>query len=184
MTRLSRVAALALTLLSAACSDAPLAPHVRPQSSTEAAATKASALARYKNGPPQSADRYVTKLIGPSGGTISLAGFEVVVPPGAISKWMYFTISLPIDSSDYVWASFGPHGMQFNAPVTLKLPYSGTTSEGSTNAHVMWFDGTMWVELPSTFSADGRIQTQTMHFSDYGTEETTDPSKGIEPVGG
>ncbi|HEX6560056.1 MAG TPA: hypothetical protein VF021_11355 [Longimicrobiales bacterium] len=144
-----------------------------------------NSLARYRSGPPQITIGFAMKAIGPAGGTISLAGFEAVVPAGAVSKWTMFTIRLPIDRtmSDYVWASFGPHGMQFSVPVTLRLPYRGTTSEGDTATHVMWFDGAAWVELPTTFTQDGRIQTQTTHFSDYGTEET-DPSKGIEPVGG
>lgn len=166
MSRVHRVAAVALTLLAAACSDAPVAPQTRPQSSA-AAGEHSSPLARYRNGPPQITIGFAMKPIGPEGGTISLAGFEVVVPPGAVSKWTNFTIRLPVDPSmsDYVWASFGPHGMQFNTPVTLKLPYTGTTSEGNSTTHVMWFNGASWVELPTTFTTDGRIQTQTSHFS-------------------
>jgi hypothetical protein len=65
-------------------------------------------------------------------------------------------------------------------PVTVRLPLKGTTAEGS-SARVLWWSGTEWVAYPTVTTADGRIETQTSHFSEYGTEE---PSKGIILVGG
>lgn len=184
MNRFTGAALGLLALLVGACSDTPEGPQLRPQ---YAAATSADmgALAKYRNGPPQIIIGFAMKAIGPQGGTISLAGFQVDVPKGAVSKVTNFTIRLPVGPqlSDYVYAEFGPHGMKFNAPVTLTLPYKGTTSDQDPNIHVLWFDGTAWIQLPTTFTADGRIQTQTNHFSDYGTEEVT-PSKGITLAGG
>ncbi len=182
MIRVGRVAAFALAALVAACGDAPVAPVMPPQYSA-AQSNDLSKVARYRNGPPQITIGFAMKAIGPAGGTISLAGFEVVVPPGAVSKWTNFTIRLPVDprTSDHVWASFGPHGMVFAAPVTLKVPLRGTTADKDKNAHVMWFDGSQWLPLESKATGDGRLQTRTTHFSDYGTEET---ARGLTPVGG
>lgn len=178
MNRLVRVIAGALPLLLAACGEVAVAPQTARQLS--AAASDLSRLAQYQNGPPQIVIGFALKSIGPAGGTISLAGFEVNVPPGAVSKMTNFTIRLPVDPkmASYVWAEFGPHGMNFGAPVTLKVPYKGTTSEGVLTTHVMWYDAAQWVPLPTTFTADGRIQTLTSHFSEYGTEENQ-PSRGI-----
>jgi hypothetical protein len=186
MNRFGRVATFALAVLLAACGDAPVAPVASaPQFGAVAQSKNLNKLARYKNGPPTITIGFAMKAIGPAGGTISLAGFEVVVPPGAVSKWTNFTIRLPVDAqmSDYVWASFGPHGMHFDTPVTLRVPYSGTTADSDTAAHVMWFNGADWVELQTTRTLDGRLETLTNHFSDYGTQETA-PSKGIIIVGG
>lgn len=179
MNRLVRVAVGALPLLLSACGDVTVSPQTTRQQFS-AGGSDMSSLAQYQKGPPQIVIGLALKAIGPAGGTIQLAGFEVKVPAGAVSKMTMFTIRLPVDprSSSYVWAEFGPHGARFNAPVTLTLPYSGTTSEGENTTHVMWYNGTSWVELPTTFTADGRIQTLTNHFSDYGTEEVT-PSRGI-----
>ena len=182
MTRLTRATLCALSLALFACSDVPDSPQLQPQHS--ATSRDMSGIARYTNGPPQITIGFAMQSIGPAGGSISLLGFRVDVPPGAVSKPTNFTIRLPVDprQSSYVYAEFGPHGMKFNAPITLTLPYSGTTSEGNPYAHVMWFNGTQWVELETTLTPDGRIQTQTNHFSDYGTEDLT-PSKGLTPVG-
>jgi hypothetical protein len=59
----------------------------------------------------------------------------------------------------------------------------GTTAEGDNTVHVLWFDGQQWIEQKTTPTLDGRIQTQTNHFSDYGTEQIQ-PSKGIIVTGG
>ena len=180
MTRFGRVAAVILTLLAAACSDAPVAPQT--QTRYTAQANDMSALARYRSGSPGAVVE--NKWIGPEGGTISAAGFEVVVPAGAVATPTKFTIKLPSDASmaNYVWAEFMPHGIQFAVPVTLKVPYAGTTSDVEPTAHVLWFNGATWVQLPTSFTGDGRLQTQTTHFSDYGTEETE--QRGVTPVGG
>ncbi|MBI4410608.1 MAG: hypothetical protein HY561_12920 [Gemmatimonadetes bacterium] len=124
----------------------------------------------------------VDKLIGPEGGSLSLGGFEVVVPPGAVTEPTLFSIDLPLEDvllGAYVLASFAPHGQQFAAPVTLRLPYAGTTAEGN-ESRVLWWDGGAWVPLETTRTADGRIEAKTSHFSEYGTEE----ERGITVAGG
>ncbi len=121
------------------------------------------------------------KTIGPQGGRIALRDFEVIVPPGAVKYYTLFWIRLPIDfhGSEFVRAQFGPH-QSFAAPLTIRLPLRGTTAENS-QARVLWWNGTEWVAYPTTSTDDGRIETTTTHFSEFGTE---DPSKGIILVGG
>jgi hypothetical protein len=172
---------LPLLLAVASCEDdAPVEPMARPQFNFEAG--KLERLAQYQSGPLQITIGLALKTIGPEGGTISLAGFEVVVPPGAVTKATRFSIRLPIDphNSQFVRAQFGPHD-EFAVPVTIRLPLKGTTSEDS-GARVLWWNGVDWEPFTTVLTADGRIEATTSHFSEYGTEETS--YKGIILVGG
>jgi hypothetical protein len=176
-----RILFLPLLLAVASCIDnEPIEPTARPQFTFESA--KLDRLARYQNGGPSITIGLSLKTIGPEGGTISLAGFEVVVPPGAVTKATRFSIRLPVDpqSSAFVRAEFGPH-QTFAVPVTIRLPLRGTTSEGA-EPRVLWWNGTDWEAFPTVPTADGRIETTTTHFSEYGTEDTG--YKGIILVGG
>ena len=170
MKLLLRLIAVPLLFVSASCGDnAPVELAAAPQHSVTPA--KLDQLARYQDGPLQITIGLALKTIGEQGGTISLAGFEVVVPPGAVTKPTRFSIRLPIDpqNSEFVRAQFGPH-MTFAVPVTLRLPLNGTTAEGDTSARVLWWNGLDWVPFPTQPTADGRIETKTSHFSEYGTE--------------
>jgi hypothetical protein len=181
MTRLLRLLFLPLLLAVSSCADqTPAEPLARPQFNFEAG--KLERLAQYQSGALQVTIGLALKTIGPQGGTISLAGFEVVVPPGAVDKYTRFSIRLPIDphNSQFVRAEFGPH-QDFAVPVTIRLPLRGTTSE-DTNARVMWWNGTDWEPFETTLTGDGRIEAKTSHFSEYGTEGPD--YKGLILVGG
>jgi hypothetical protein len=180
MNRIGRVAAVALPLLLfAACENAPVAPQTRPQYSAEDNADLTK-VAKFRIALPNDLS-FASQLIGPTGGSISLAGFSVDVPAGAVTQTTLFTITLPTNGRALksVLASFGPHGTTFNVPVTLTLPFAGTSAEGGTGIHVLWFDGSGWVALPTDRTSDGRIQTRTTHFSDYGTEEQDSTGRGV-----
>ncbi len=183
MRSLFRFTLLALSLLVMSCGEhAPLEPAQERRFS--ATADKFDELARYRNGSLQLTIAFGMRFIGPQGGRLSVAGFEVIVPPGAVSKYTLFSIRLPVEltTSEFVRAEFGPH-QQFDAPVTIRLPLNGTTAE-DTSARILWWNGYEWEPFATTQTDDGRIETQTMHFSEFGTEEPTDPSKGIILVGG
>ncbi|MGQ0813998.1 MAG: hypothetical protein ACT4O1_05985 [Gemmatimonadota bacterium] len=183
MNRFTRVAAVVLTLFSAACSDEPVTPHATGRQFSTAQGGDLSKVARYTSGAPDVLFGFASKSIGPAGGSIRLLDFEVIVPAKAVAKATNFTIRLPADpfGAEYAYAEFGPHGLRFATPVTIRLPYQGTTSEGGT-PHVMWNNSGQWVAFPTSATEDGRIQAQTNHFSEYGTEET-DPSRGITLAG-
>lgn len=173
----------ALTLLvvfAGACGEvespvAPDAPEVRASAANSGPAVKY--LARYRSGPPSITIGLAARTIGPEGGSIELLGFEVVVPAGAVDRPTHFTIRLPVDSpttSEYVMAEFGPHGIQFAVPVTLRLPWQGTTAEGTGRVpSVLWWNGAAWERMPTSETRDGRVEAPTTHFSTYGTEATS-----------
>jgi hypothetical protein len=180
MKPLTKLLVLLLGVALLSCGDqTPVGPPGPPQFSVES--SKLDQLARYRSGPLQITIGLALKTIGPQGGRIALGGFEVIVPPGAVSKFTRFSIRLPVDphASEFVRAQFGPH-QSFAMPLTIRLPLRGTTAE-NTEAHVLWWNGTDWEAFPTTPTADGRIETQTSHFSEFGTE---DPSKGIILIGG
>lgn len=184
MNRFTRVAAVAIGVILASCSDEPVSVGAdRPQFA--AIAQDISAIAQYTSGAPSVLFGFALKTIGPEGGSIRLLDFEVVVPRGAVSKPTRFSIRLPYETSlaDRAMAEFGPHGTRFSVPVTLKLPYRGTTSDGASDVNVLWFDGTQWIPFPTALTGDGRIQTMTNHFSDYGTEATP-VDRGLTQAGG
>ena len=175
MKMVLRLCAIGGVVLGLGCDAVPIAPVADPQFSTT---EKLQALARYNDGPLKITIAFAAKTIGPEGGSISILGFEAVVPPGAVASPTRFTIRLPVDpSSEYVRAEFGPHGQQFAVPVTLRLPHKGTSAESNTSTRVLWWDGTTWVPFSTVLREDGRIETQTSHFSEYGTEDPN--AKGI-----
>lgn len=118
--------------------------------------------------------------IGPAGGTVEYYGFRLIVPAGAVSKTTMFSISLPKDGTERALAEFGPHNVTFAAPITIELPYVGTTAEGFA-ARTLWFDegANQWVNVGGVLTADGqRVKTAVSHFSTYGTAETRTSSTG------
>ena len=179
MKRSTHVAVLVAALAVAACSDGPVTPRASTQPQFSSAEHELK-VARFRSGRPDVPSRLAVKNIGPNGGSLTLSGFEVVVPAGAVSRPTLFSIRLP--ESDYVYAEFGPHGAQFSVPVTVILPVKGTTSEGAGHARVLWNNGTLWIPLQSSMTFDGRVQAATNHFSEYGTEQVG-VGKGITPVG-
>ena len=60
-----------------------------------------------------------TAVIGPEGGSISVDGAELTVPPGAVDQPVEFTAKNLLDGL-YAYR-FGPNGLQFNVPATLSI---------------------------------------------------------------
>jgi hypothetical protein len=130
-------------------------------------------VAAYKVAKARPANLWAKAWIGPAGGTLSYYGFRIVVPAGAVDKVTMFTLSLPKEGTERALAEFGPHNVKFAQPITIELPYVGTTSEGYA-AGALWFDEStkLWTSVGGTLTADGqRVQTQVWHFSTYGTAE-------------
>ncbi|HEY0153383.1 MAG TPA: hypothetical protein VGB92_15355 [Longimicrobium sp.] len=132
-------------------------------------------VAAYKVTRAKPANLWAKAWIGPAGGTLSYYGFRIVVPAGAVDKVTMFTLSLPKEGTERALAEFGPHNVKFAQPITIELPYSGTTSEGY-GAGTLWYDEStkLWTSVGGTLTADGqRVQTQVWHFSTYGTQDTS-----------
>ena len=176
------VLAMCIIVLGTACADAePMAPDIgTPAFNTTG--MEIGSIARFNTGAPGLLVGMAWTWIGPEGGSLRLLDFEIVVPPGAVTKATRFSIRLPVNpgEADHAFAHFGPHNVTFHVPVTIRTPLRGTSAEGSM-AHILWWDGTAWIPFPTTFTSDGRIETQTTHFSTYGTEETL---RGITVAGG
>jgi hypothetical protein len=155
-----------MALLSASCGDGGSLMEAGPQFSS-GSSPDVSYVARYSD--------------GPEGGSLRILDFEVVVPAGAVSSRTRFGIRLPVDphQADRAMAEFTPHNVTFAKPVTLRLPYRGTTAEDAAS-RILWWNGSAWVPF-TTELKDGRLETTTTHFSTYGTEE---PRRGITPLGG
>lgn len=141
-------------------------------------------LAKFKQR-PQITIAWAKAWIGPEGGRVDFHGFAIEVPPGAVDKVTMFSIQLPVDpqGSEYVVAEFGPHNVAFAKPVTIELPYAGTSLETSANPTVLWWDPSVdaWVDMDGFVTSDGqRVGTQTPHFSTYGTAD----GAGVTTAGG
>jgi hypothetical protein len=141
-------------------------------------------VARFKPGKlPAHVFGSASAWIGPAGGSLKLLDFELVVPAGAVSDYTFFSIKLPLalTTLNRAYAEFGPHHVKFAEPVLLRMPYRGTSADGKSPS-IVWWSGTRWVRYQTTLLSDGRIQTATDHFSEFGTEEN--PDRGVTPVGG
>jgi hypothetical protein len=129
---------------------------------------------------------WAKKWIGPEGGRLDFQGFAIVVPAGAVDRVTQFSISLPVDpqGSEHVVAEFGPHNQLFAQPVTIELPFRGTSIEGSTSPTIVWWSD-QWVDMGASLTPDGlRLKTQTNHFSTYATSDVVTMRGGSITVSG
>lgn len=107
-------------------------------------------------------------LIGPPGGTIVLEGARIEIPAGALSEETLITITVtdevvldPFIGFSPVF-SFEPHGLAFAAPVTVRMPFSGSQD----TATIYWTVGeTIAYAALDTRIEDGLAVAETRHFS-------------------
>jgi hypothetical protein len=168
--RLGISLALFLSVLGTGCSDAARTPLAAEPSGPSLSTSDMQPLARF-NKKPAVTIAWAKKWIGPEGGRLDFMGFAIDVPAGAVSKVTMFSIRLPVDpsGSEHVLAEFGPHAVPFAQPVSIELPYRGTSIEGVLSPTVVWWNEG-WVDVGGAVTADGqRLRTSTDHFSTYGT---------------
>jgi hypothetical protein len=145
----------------------------RPLASKGTGIPDLAALARFDQKPGITI-AWAKKWIGPEGGRLEFQGFAIDVPAGAVASVTQFSIHLPVDpkASERVLATFGPHGSRFAVPVTIELPFAGTSITESPWVTIVWWSGSEWVDMGAALTADGlRLETSTDHFSDYGTTD-------------
>ena len=184
--RLSRFLSgvLPMLVLAAACGEAG-GPFAGPERAEPVAALaggetalqlqSVEKVAAYKVARSKPENLWAKAWIGPNGGTLDYYGFRIVVPAGAVSKVTMFTLSLPKEGTERALAEFGPHNVTFAQPITIEVPYAGTTAEGGAGG-VLWFDesANAWTLAGGSITADGlRVRTQVSHFSTYGTADFT-----------
>jgi hypothetical protein len=192
LRRLLLAVPAAAVTLTVGCSDGRgsadtlLAPEMGPSFSETGTKPDVAALARF-NQPRVITIAWAKKWIGPEGGRLDFLDFAIDVPAGAVDQVTQFSIRLPVNphGSDCVVAEFGPHGSTFAVPVTIELPFRGTSIEGSASAQVVWWNDA-WIDMGGTLTADGtRLRTTTDHFSTYGTTDDTERGgNGLTVSGG
>ena len=168
--RRSLSAALASLLLLAGCTEnSPLAPA--PEAGRLLGASDVTTLLHFSSLPNLSGARHAEKRISAAqGGFVELNGFRVDIPAGALPADTVVTIDLPTDPAlaKRVVAEFGPHGIQFNTPVTLRFPLTGVSLNGSPIEVARWENGG-WTSLGGSVNVLGTVLSgQTPRFSAYG----------------
>lgn len=118
--------------------------------------------------------------VGPEGGEVSLpAGGSLSIPAGALDEDVTILLSevtdLPPLPAGHVQSgsaiAFTPHGLTFNAPVTLRVPYTGNATR------VLRLDNgsdRTWDFVDNGVFDNGIVTVSTTHFSIYlGARRTT-----------
>ena len=133
-TRRTLFALAAALVALAGCADSPDTPLAPPAASADLlGGIDLTGVLTYPGLPSLLAPRHAEKLIVASqGGFVELQGFRVDIPAGALPYDAVVTIDLPADLvlARRVLAEFGPHGIQFNQPVTLSFPLTGIVLGG------------------------------------------------------
>lgn len=122
-------------------------------------------------GPAPVTDPPPSAVIGSAGGSVALAGANVVVPPGALAADT--TISVTLAQSGFPalpdgWTAevfaLEPHGQSFAADVLVTLPYSGDDPDPVIAAAAL--EATEWSLLDSTRDGDS-VRAAVRHFSHF-----------------
>lgn len=168
--RRSVSAALASLLLLAGCTEnTPLAPAA--DADRVLGAADVTTLLHFASLPDLSGARHAEKRISAAqGGFVELNGFRVDIPAGALPADTVVTIDLPTEPAlaKRVVAEFGPHGIQFNTPVTLRFPLAGVSLNGGPIEVARWENGG-WTSLGGSVDALGAVLSGTTpRFSAYG----------------
>ena len=119
---------------------------------------------------PLERDEVVSQWVGRDGGIIRLrrAGLTVVVPRGALDRYTRITVTAP--AGDLMGYEFGPHGLEFDRPVTLLQEVSSAEADGG--LEVMYFEGELQpevtvLEVLPVATVNGHAVTVIDHFSGY-----------------
>lgn len=166
------LAAAALFAL-AGCSDVSQPTLATPSTSlsVQGSSISLNGVLAFSGMPDLSGTRHAEKyIVASQGGFVELNGFRVDIPAGALPSDMTITIDLPTDNvaGKRLIAEFGPHGTQFNTPVTLTFPLTGVVWSGSAIEVARWENGA-WTSLGGSVNLLGtRLTGQTPHFSIYG----------------
>ncbi|HYR08681.1 MAG TPA: hypothetical protein VEQ60_12955 [Longimicrobium sp.] len=166
------LAAAALFAL-AGCSDVPQPMLATPVQSTSVlgGSIDLTGVLKFVGLPDLTGTRHAEKyIVASEGGFVELNGFRVDIPAGALSQNTTITIDLPTDNvlGKRLIAEFGPHGTQFNTPVTLSFPLTGVLLPLGPIEVARWENGG-WTSLGGSVNLLGTVLSSTTpHFSTYG----------------
>ncbi len=169
-----RTLALAAAIFAlAGCSDSsqPMLSTPAPAAESLTGTVSVNGLLQFAGTPSLLGARHAEKrIIAAQGGFVELNGFRVDIPAGALPADTTVTIDLPAGAllAKRLVAEFGPHGVQFNTPVTLTFPLAGVLWNGSAIEVARWENGA-WTSLGGSVNAAGTaLSGTTPHFSVYG----------------
>ena len=118
-----------------------------------------------------------SSTIGAAGGTISVAGMTVTVPAGALTTDTLLTVTVGATAeaalpdgltSTTPLVTLLPHGIEFNAPVTVELPVT-TSSRGTDTVWFLADDADTEWDFMATPTVSGTTLTfETLHFCTVG----------------
>lgn len=102
------------------------------------------------------------------GGTLESGRFTLTVPPNALDYDAAYTMTYKTIGA--VQVDLGPHGAEFDVPVTLTVDLGGTNLAGDDDVTLFWWDeasGT-WVDVGGVWDpASNTLTTELEHFSRY-----------------
>ncbi len=140
-------------------------------------------------GAPPGTGESKTQVIGAQGGDLSHEGLTLAVPAGALPADTEITVTSTADApqGDFERLSpvfrFEPDGLQFAAPVTVRIAFAG----GAREPAVYWASaGQPFARLDSTVE-DGAVTAQVTHFSEGFAGDVpapADPDGGVGGAGG
>ena len=160
-----------LLVTSIGCSPGtPTAPSLAPQNVVESPnfISILSASDKDVQSPSLAQGPAVMMISAAEGGVISSGLITLTFPPNALSEDTEITIEMMRDGS--LGVELGPHGIQFNQPVTLEMDLIGTTGEGmGETSSTLWFneDEGWWEEMPHLNGNENKLKTNLEHFSKY-----------------
>ena len=144
-----------------------------------------------RDGPICPVPGFVSTTIGPAGGVVETEGVHLTIPPGALSEPQEITIEWLDQPATPVMAvtnfySFGPEGLRFQLPVTVKLqrigqalpqlpPLGGlrtAAAPGGGGTFVYWSNDTgNYDEVGPTLVTEGVVVATGTHFSTIGAAQ-------------
>lgn len=121
-----------------------------------------------------------TEVIGPDGGTIEYEGLTLIVPAGALSEDVEIELTKTGEApaGEFTRLSpvfkFEPEGLQFAAPVSVRMPFTGTARD----------PGMYWASAGDPFQRiggaveDGAVVAEVSHFSQGFVGDLPEPGEG------
>lgn len=105
-----------------------------------------------KGNTPAGATTSVTAVLGNSGGTLSLKGLEVRVPPGGV--WNHTTVTLTLLDPERMTFRVGPAEVEFRKPFEIRVPKLDRDTDAARYG-LAWFfrqEGDLWAPVSTHFS--------------------------------
>ena len=109
-----------------------------------------------------------TLISAETGGTINLGRYSLTFPPGALTEDTEITIRQSTSST--MTLELGPHGLQFQKPVTLSANVGGMKLDPTASVvGVAWFNENtaVWEHISEMPAGTTEISAELWHFSDY-----------------